>query len=176
MFLNHEAESISDWVTDWKFEPIALAPFFMLLLALITLGVDPDALSATFAAMLATSPIWLPVALFIMFWRRWMHYIRFAYWFRQEFVLLHIELPAEVEKSPLAMEVILTGLWNNGSETTFLQRIWKGQFRATTTLEIVSNGGRIGYYIHLRKNWKDFMEAPHLRAVPRSAHNRSDRG
>ena len=88
-----------------------------------------------------------------------MHYIRFAYWFRQPMVLLHIELPAEVEKSPLAMEVILTGLWNNGSETTFLQRIWKGQFRSMTTLELVSNGGRIGYYVHLRKNWKDFMEA-----------------
>jgi hypothetical protein len=35
------------------------------------------------------------------------------------------------------MELVLVGLWNNGSETTFLQRIWKGQFRVVSTLELV---------------------------------------
>ncbi len=159
MFLHHEAEGISSWLDGWHVEPIAVVPPAMLLLTIVALGVDPDAVSGTFAALVATSPLWLPVVLFIMFWKRWIHYLRYAFWFKQDFVLLHIELPAVVEKSPLAMEVILTGLWNNGSETTFIQRIWKGQYRAVTTLELVSNGGRIGYYIHLRRAWKQFMEA-----------------
>jgi hypothetical protein len=57
------------------------------------------------------------------------------------------------------MELFLISLWNNGGETTFLQRIWKGQYRAITTLELVSNEGRIGFYIHLRKTWKETVEA-----------------
>jgi len=159
MFLHHEAEGISGWLDDWKVEPVAVVPFFMLFLALFAAGIDPDAVSATFAALVATSPIWLPIALFIMFWRRWMHYIRFDFWFKQEMVLLHVELPAEVEKSPLAMELVLTALYNTGGEATFIARIWEGKFRAITTLELVSNGGRIGYYVHLRRAWKDMFEA-----------------
>jgi hypothetical protein len=159
MFLHHEAEAISDWLGDWKFDPLVVGPLFLLILICLTLGFDPDAVSATLAAMVATSPIWLPIALFIMFWRRWMHYIRFQWWFKQDMVLLHIELPAEVEKTPLAMEQVLTAIHNSGGETTFIARIWKGQFRAITTLEIASNGGRIGYYVHIRRAWKDVFEA-----------------
>lgn len=88
-----------------------------------------------------------------------MHYIRFAFWFTQPMVLLHIELPAEVQKTPLAIELVLTALFNSGGETTFIARIWEGKFRAVTTLEIASTGGRIGYYVHLRRAWKDVFEA-----------------
>jgi hypothetical protein len=159
MFLHHEAEGIDEWLGGWGFETIIMAPLAMVVLALVAFGYDPDAVSATFAAFVATSPVWLPLTLFIMFWRRWMHYIRFAFWFTQPMVLLHIELPAEVEKSPLAVELVLTALYNSGGEATFLARIWEGKFRATTTLEIVSNGGRIGYYVHIRRAWKDVFEA-----------------
>jgi hypothetical protein len=159
MFLHHEAEGISKWLGGWGVEVVAVAPLGMLILVLVAAGFDPDAVSATFAAMVATSPAWLPIALFIMFWRRWMHYIRFAFWFTQPMVLLHIELPAEIEKSPLSMELVLTALYNSGGETTFIARIWEGKFRAITTLEIASNGGRIGYYVHVRRAWKDVFEA-----------------
>ncbi len=159
MFLHHEAEAINKWFDGWHIETILPAALGMFIVAVIAAAVDPDALSAAFAALVVTSPLWLPVMLFIMFWRRWIHFVRFQFWFSQPMVLLHVELPAEVEKSPQAMEVILTGLWNSGGETTFIARMWEGKFRATTTLEIVGNGGRIGYYIHMRRAWKNFMEA-----------------
>jgi hypothetical protein len=159
MFMHHEAEKVSKWLDGWHVEPIAVAPLAMLVLAFVALAADPDSISGAFAALVVTSPVWLPVVLFIMFLRRWIHYVRFQYWFSQPMVLLHIELPPEVEKSPLAMEVILTALYNTGGETTFIARLWNGQFRATSTLELVGNGGRIGYYLHMRRGWKDFMEA-----------------
>ncbi len=159
MLLHHTAHDAQAWLSEWKIEVLLAGTIGMLILLGVALAVDPDAVSATFAAFVAISPLWLPAFLFVAWWKIWMHYIRFTYWFRQPMVLLHIELPPEVTKSPLAMELFLVGLWNNGSETTFIQRIWRGQFRAITTLELVSNEGRIGFYIHLRRNWKEFIEA-----------------
>jgi len=159
MFLHHASDEANKWLDDWHFETVLVAALGMLVLIPVAWAVDPSAVAATFATLVATSPFWLPVALFTAFWKIWIHYIRFGFWFRQPMTLLHIELPPEVTKSPLAMELFLTGLWNNGGETTFIQRIWKGQFRAITTLELVSNEGRIGFYIHLRKSWKNFIEA-----------------
>lgn len=159
MFLHDTAHSANAWIDGWHVETIVVAGVAMFVFVLTALVVDPDAVLAAGSALVALSPLWLPVTLFVIFWKIWMHYIRYAYWFRQPMTLLHIELPPEVAKSPLAMELVLIGLWNNGSETTFIQRIWKGQFRAISTLELVSNEGRIGYYIHLRKNWKEFIEA-----------------
>lgn len=159
MLLHDAAHSANAWFDDWHIETTLISGVGMLVFALVAFVADPEAVIAALAAVVTLSPLWLPFALFIIFWKTWMHYIRYAFWFRQPMTLLHIELPPEVAKSPLAMELVLTGLWNNGGETTFIQRIWKGQFRAITTLELVSNEGRIGYYIHLRKAWKEFIEA-----------------
>ncbi|MSR70648.1 hypothetical protein EXS62_01250 [Candidatus Kaiserbacteria bacterium] len=159
MFLHDQAHTTNTFFDGFKIETILVALVGMVIFLIAAAVADPEVIPAGFAALVAYSPLWLPVALFVSGWKVWMHYIRYAYWFNQQMTLLHIELPPEVEKSPLAMELFLVGLWNNGSETTFLQRIWKGQFRAITTLELVSNEGRISYYIHLRKNWKNFIEA-----------------
>ncbi len=159
MFLHDAAHNANAWLDSWHIETSLVAAVSMIVFALTAFTVDPAAVLAVLVAVVGLSPIWLPLTLFVIFWKIWMHYIRYAFWFRTPMTLLHIELPAEVSKSPLAMELFLTGLWNNGGETTFLQRIWKGQYRAITTLELVSNEGRIGYYIHLRKAWKEFIEA-----------------
>jgi hypothetical protein len=37
--------------------------------------------------------------------------------------------------------------------------VWKGSFRPIWSLEIASNEGRIGYYIHLRREWRNIIEA-----------------
>lgn len=159
MFLHDTAHNANKWLDGWHIETILVATAGMIVFLLTALAADADAVLGAFMAVIALSPLWLPIVLFVVFWKVWMHWIRFAFWFRRPMTLIHIELPPEVTKSPLAMELVLTGLWNNGSETTFIQRIWKGQFRAITTLELVSNEGRIGFYIHLQKNWKEFMEA-----------------
>lgn len=159
MLLHESAERTRAWLDGWKLEPIIWAPLGMLILAWVAWNSDPAAVRATFAGVVALSPIWLPLSLAVSSWKVWMHYIRYMFWFNQEWVLLEIQLPPEVQKSPLAMELFLTALWNAGGETTFIQRIWKGQFRPVWSLEIASNEGRISFYMHMRKGWKNITEA-----------------
>jgi hypothetical protein len=57
------------------------------------------------------------------------------------------------------MELFLTTLHNAGGEPTILRRAWHGHFRAVWSLEIASIEGHIHYYIHLRRAWKNIVEA-----------------
>lgn len=157
--LHKTAGHFATWLDDWKFEPIVVTTLWLLLLVWIANVYDSAALQATTMMVVALSPLWLALYLAIIFWIVWMHYIRFLYWFKDEKILLEIELPPEVEKSPHAMEVVFNGIWNNGRETTFLQRVWKGQYRAIWSFEIASNEGRINFYIHTPKGWKNFIES-----------------
>jgi hypothetical protein len=159
MFSHAVADTIRDRIEKWKVDPIIVAPIIVLLLIFFALGWDRNAIIGVLVGITLLSPVWLPVFLFVGFWKIWMHYIRFQFWFNQENVLLEIQLPAEVEKSPLAMELFLTALWNSGNETTFIKRIWEGSFRPIWSLEIASNEGRIGYYIRAGKSWKNIIES-----------------
>jgi hypothetical protein len=159
MFLHEEAKKTYKWIDGWGVDTIAVMPLFLILLLWVAEAQDPEAIQATFMALAVFSPLWLPIVLFVVFWVIWMRYIRLNFWFSQKSVLLEIQLPPEVEKTPLAMELFLTALWNAGGETTFIQRIWKGQFRATWSLEIASNEGRVSYYMHLRESMRQIVEA-----------------
>ncbi len=147
------------WIYGWALEPLAIIPLLFAVLLIIVAAVDPAAISGTLAMVIALSPIWLPIGLSIFFWITWMHYINYAFWFKQEHILLEIQLPPEVEKSPLSMELFLTSMYNSGGEGTFIARIWKGQFRPIFTLEIASNEGQVKFYLHCRKSWKNVLEA-----------------
>lgn len=144
----------------WKIalNPVWLSFLFVPLFGLLVLSVDPNAFYAFFTALAVLSPLWFPLFLFAYLWISWIHYVRHMYWFRTEWTLLEIQLPPEVEKSPLAIELFLTSIFHTGSETTFIDRLWKGQFRNTWSLEIASVEGRIGFYIHIRKIWKSAVE------------------
>lgn len=155
------AEHINKWINGWGIEPIAVMPVAFLLFLWVVYALDPMAIEAVFAVAVATSPVWLPYALLIAFWHQWMHYIRFRFWFSPITtpVLLEIMLPPEVEKSPLAMEIFLVSLHQGGGETTFLHRIWRGQMRMTSSLEIASNHGQIRYYIQTRRSFRNIIES-----------------
>lgn len=154
------SEYISEKVIyDWGFEPLAIIPVFFVLLLVVAGSVDPGAVSGTLAMVIALSPIWLPIGLAVGFWITWIHYLRFMFWFKQEHVLLEIQLPPEVVKSPLSMELFLTAMYNSGGESTFIARVWEGKFRAIFTLEIASNEGQVRFYLHCRKGWKNVLEA-----------------
>jgi hypothetical protein len=153
---HHVSEGV---IYDWNFEPLVVMPIVLIVLIIIAGAVDPGAVEGTLAFVVALSPIWLPIYLGKFFWTTWIHYIRFAFWFSQEHVLLEVQLPPEVEKSPLAMELFLTGIYNTGGEGTFIARLWEGKFRPIFSLEVASNEGQIKFYIHCRKGWKNILEA-----------------
>lgn len=153
------AKVFADYLGGWGIDSLAVVPFAFIFLVGIVAAVNPAVIEGTLAMLIFISPVWLPLFLFVFFWVTWMHYIRFIYWFNTDMCLLEVQLPPEVTKSPLAMELFLTSLHNAGGEATFIARIWKGAYRPIWTLEIASNEGRIGFYIHLRRAWRSIVEA-----------------
>lgn len=144
----------------WKLSlnPLWLAFFFLPFFGLLAWGLDPTGFYAFFTAVAVLSPLWFPLYLFGYLWISWIHYARHMYWFNTEWILLEIQLPPQVEKSPLAIELFLNSIFHTGSETTFINRIWEGKFRNTWSLEIASVEGRIGFYIHARRIWRSAIE------------------
>ncbi len=149
----------SEWLGKWGFDSLAIVPPAFVLFTGIAAATDPGAIEGVFAMVVFLSPLWLPIYLGNFFWVTWMHYIRYQFWFSTEMCLLEVQLPPEVTKSPLAMELFLSAMHNTGGETTFIARIWKGNYRAIWSIEIASNEGRIGFYIHMRRVWRSIIEA-----------------
>jgi hypothetical protein len=158
MLSYHSAHELTAKI-KFGIEIALLAPIIYLGLVVFVLTQDPDAARAVFTALAATSPLWLPFFLLKYFWIYWMHYIRYKFWFSQETVLLEVQLPGEVTKSPKAMELFITSMWNSGGEVTFIKRIWEGSFRPVWSLEIASNEGQVNFYIHMRKAFRSVVEA-----------------
>src|SRR5947209_6512038 len=100
-------------------------------------------------------PIWLPILTGAVFWQLWVRYVRYAFFLKTEMMLLEIKIPREISKSPLAMEVVLLALHQTGGESTVMDRYWKGQVRAWSSLEIVSIDGEVKFMIWIRKNIRD---------------------
>jgi hypothetical protein len=159
MLPHDKAEKFGGWLRGWGLEPVLFGPLALIILFFTFLAQDPEALGAFFTAFVALSPLWLPVFLFRYGWILWMHNIRYQFWFSQDTVLLEIQLPPEVEKSPLAMEVVLTNMWNSGGEATFIARLWKGTYRPVWSFEIASNEGRVSFYVHMRRSMRNMFEA-----------------
>ncbi len=159
MLLYETAERLQDKMFKMSFNPLWLAFLVVPIIISLVLAVDTPAFYAFLTALSVTSPVWLPVYLGVFLWISWIHYARHIFWFQSDMVLLEIQLPPEVERSPLAIELFLTSIFHTGSETTFLNRIWQGKFRNTWSLEIASVEGRIGFYIHARRGWKEAIEA-----------------
>ncbi|MFW5853027.1 MAG: hypothetical protein ACOCU8_00110 [Patescibacteria group bacterium] len=88
----------------------------------------------------------------------WIRYIRGVYIKDVKWSLLEIRMPKEITKTPLAMEVILSGL-HNTADNTFIKRIFEGYVRPWFTLEIVASGGRIKFYIRVMEEHRNLAES-----------------
>ncbi len=152
-------KNMSEWLSGWAFDPLVVMPIVFVFLLFVVDAYDPETLSNGLAMVVATSPIWLPLYLGVFFWVSWIDYIRFMYWFGLDFVVLEVQLPQTVDKNPMAIEMFLATFHNAGGETTFIARVWKGSFRPLWSLEIASNEGRIGYYMHMRRAFRNIVEA-----------------
>jgi hypothetical protein len=105
------------------------------------------------------SGVWIPVVIFEYAWGMWVRYVRYAWETKQEKVLLEIKLPAETMKSPLAMEMVLLGLYQTSGEGTPIDRYWDGKSRVWFSLEIASIDGEIHFYIWTFKSMRSVVEA-----------------
>jgi hypothetical protein len=113
-----------------------------------------DALSATVGYF---PFIFVAVAGFI-FWAFWRRYVQQAFLAKTEMVLLELRLPREIFKSPKAMELAL-GVLHQTSPGDWWSMYYDGKVRAMTSLEIVSHGGKVHFYIYVRKGLKNLLES-----------------
>jgi hypothetical protein len=89
----------------------------------------------------------------------WIDYKRSKFWQKEGSILLEIKLPREIDKSPLAMEIVLNALHQTGGESTWMDRIWKGQTRSWFSLEMISIGGKIRFFIWTKPKHRNIIES-----------------
>ena len=118
-----------------------------------------NSLSLAFKYIYIAMPVWLPAVFLMALLNAWVNYKRSKFWEKEGSVLLEVKLPREINKSPLAMEVVLGAFHQTGGEGTWVDRIWEGKTRPWFSLEIVSLGGNIRFFIWTRPKNRNAIES-----------------
>lgn len=100
----------------------------------------------------------LPVVLIRWFWKIWMEYVRADFFSKQKYTLIECHLPKGVIKPPLAMEIVISSMFQTGGEGTWVQRYWEGSNRPWFSLEIVSIDGQVKFFIWAREKFREMIE------------------
>ncbi|MCE9541721.1 hypothetical protein K8R03_04175 [Candidatus Kaiserbacteria bacterium] len=147
------------WIGEWG---VSRGMFLMTLFAglYIFLGqLIPSLPLFTFNWLFGTAPIWVPISLFIGFWRVWVWYSQSLFLSGRNPVLLEMKVPRDIYKSPRAMEICFSLFSISSGETTFIHRGWKGQVRPFFSFEIASFGGELHFFIWCWKNYQNEVES-----------------
>lgn len=118
------------------------------------------------AAYQVLTHIWfivLPVALYILFKYLWMDHVQIKFASSIDYDIIELIPPQDIEKSPQLMESLYTGMAGVLTTYNVLEEFVDGKFTYHFSLELVSNGGAMHYYIHTPKNFRNLVEA-HLYA------------
>lgn len=107
-----------------------------------------------------TWSIWLFFVLFPIMEQAWLHWRQERFEHAIQFVLLELRIPREIQKSPQAMEQVLTTLHSlRNKASNFREKYIEGEVTVPFTLEIVSFGGEIHFYIRCQKKQRNLVEA-----------------
>jgi len=121
------------------------------------MGVD---IAPVVSLMVAMSPIWMPIFLFWLFYEKWMEFVHVKFEEGQGRTTLRIKLPAEVFKSPEAMEQVLAHVHAGQSPDNLFQTYLDGKHPLIMSLELVSIGGDVRFYVNCpTKKVKDSLES-----------------
>ena len=105
-----------------------------------------------------TAIVWLPIFLVHLAWKLWYYYKQAIYISETEWVMLEVKIPKLVSKSPKAMEVVL-GIFAQTYAGNKWTRFTKGIIRSWFSLELISLGGKIHFYVRAPKFFKNLIEA-----------------
>ncbi|MDR3546973.1 MAG: hypothetical protein P4M11_01625 [Candidatus Pacebacteria bacterium] len=105
------------------------------------------------------SPIWLPAILLRSAIGRFVQTKRAEFLAKQEYVLLEIRMPRDTSKTPRAMEAFFSNMHIGSGESTWYRMYIQGAMRPWWSLEIVSLGGRIHFYIWTRAGFRRLIES-----------------
>ena len=100
----------------------------------------------------------LPVVLVFVFLHVWVTYRRERFLMEKKYILLQVQVPRDVPKSPLAMEIVLGTFHQTFGETTWYDRYILGKARAHFSLEIASVEGDVRFLIWTNDAARKFIE------------------
>lgn len=100
----------------------------------------------------------IPVYLAKSFWKNWVNYVRATFFAKQKYAVLELRIPKGNTKSPLAMEVFITSLFQPGGEGDWITKYWDGSVRSWFSLELVSIDGYVRFFIWTKEKFKDMIE------------------
>ncbi|OWK26682.1 MAG: hypothetical protein US76_01540 [Parcubacteria group bacterium GW2011_GWA2_38_13b] len=105
--------------------------------------------------------IYVPVTVFFVFKSLWIFYLEGLYSAkpRNSGMLLEIKMPREIRKSPKAMEQFLCNIYNTKSGRGFIEKWWFGKALLKFSLEVVSMGGEVHFYIRTPRKFRNIVEA-----------------
>lgn len=111
---------------------------------------------------------WVPIAAVLIygFFEVWLFSHQEKYRHHQKYVMLAIDVPKETEQSPKAMEhffTIIAAAWGGAN---FKEKWIDGEVAPVFSLELVSDGGYIQYYMRVPKKHRDMVEAALYSAYP----------
>lgn len=107
----------------------------------------------------ATAFIWGPIFLVTLAVRLWLQYIRTDFIHKKfDFVMLEVKMPRIIEKTPVAMELVLQGLWIPFG-TNWYEKWWLGEVAPWFSLEIVSIEGAVKFFIRTPVKFKKIIES-----------------
>lgn len=106
-----------------------------------------------------TYPIILPLFFLYGFWKMWVTFVRAKFIAATETQILEIRVPREITRTPLAMELVLNALYQTGGESTWYDRYILGKVRSWFSLELVSIGGEVRFFIWTPARWKNLIES-----------------
>jgi hypothetical protein len=105
------------------------------------------------------SPILVPLVLIYLSVLLWVRYSQLKYIFKQKPVLLEIRIPKDIQKSPLAMEIIF-GIMHQGGASTYTEAYLDGKVSPWFSLELVSIEGKVHFFIWASEaRFKKLLEA-----------------
>lgn len=105
-----------------------------------------------------SSYIWLTLLTGFLFYLVWMKYIRLKWIYSQKPVLLEVRLPKDIKKSPYAMEVFFTSLFQD-DKPTVNDAFLAGKVRPWFSFELASFGGDVHFFIWTFGRYKNLVEA-----------------
>lgn len=104
-------------------------------------------------------PILIVLFMAYGFWKLWVTYVRSKFIANTDIQVLEIKVPREINRTPLAMELVLNALYQTGGESTWYDRYVLGKVRSWFSLELVSIGGQVRFFIWTHSKWKNLIES-----------------
>jgi len=104
-------------------------------------------------------PLWISTIAVFLAWHWWLRYLNRKFVENIKWALLEVRLPKNIYKSPIAMELVLSNaLSQTGGVGTWVKKYWDGNVLNWFSLEMVSLGGDVKFFIRTNKAFKMIIE------------------